>query len=93
MINNENKIYLDKIDEIGQYVYDIYNAADRKDLIMLYEMDEELLYSYVYDEFMADLNLRSQKMLKEQYEEARAKNKIVLFVRDELRQKFKSFTI
>lgn len=93
MKDNENRIYLNVINEIAQDVYDVYNSSGRNDLIMLYGMDEERLYSYVYDEFMTDLNLRSQKLLKEQYEKARQKNKIVLFIRDKLRNRLKSFTI
>ena len=40
MICDEDKIYLDKIDEIGDKVYDFYNMSDRRDLIMVYEMKE-----------------------------------------------------
>jgi hypothetical protein len=93
MNKEENKIYLEILDEIGDRVYQIYNTSSRKDLIMVYEMKEEKIYSYIYEEFMNDLNDRSKKMLKEQYEESKQSKRIVLFIKDKLRRKFKSFTI
>jgi len=93
MNNEENKIYLDKIEEIGDKVYDFYNLSGRKDLIMVYEMQQDKIFSYIFKEFFVSLNARSRKMLAVQYKEARAEKKIVLFIRDEARKKFKSFTI
>lgn len=92
-MDNENKIYLDKIDEIGEKVYHLYNMSDRDDLILLYQMQEKRIYSYVYKDFMDSLNPRSQQILVTQYKEAREEGKIVLFINDEVRKKFKSFTI
>lgn len=93
MINKEDKIYLDIIDEIGGMVYEFYNMSDRKDLIMVYEMKYDLIYSYIYKEFKDNLNSRSKDMLAEQYKAVRKSGKIVLFIRDEQRQKLKSFII
>ncbi len=45
MNNEENKIYLDKIDEIGEKVYEFYNMLEREDLIMVYEMNDDKIYS------------------------------------------------
>ncbi len=93
MNNEENQIYLRKIDEIGEKIYEIYNKSNREDLIMVYGITEDRIYSYIYDEFKKDLNEKSRKILEIQYKEATGSNKIVLFIRDELRRKFKSFTI
>jgi hypothetical protein len=93
MTREEDEIYLDKIDEIRDNVYEFYNMSSRRDLIMVYEMKEDKIYSYIYKEYLNSLNPRSQGMLKDQYKEAIATGKIVLFIRDELRSKFKSFNI
>ena len=91
--NEENQIYFQKIDEIRELVYKLYNISNRKDLIMVYMMKEERVYTYIYDEFIKTLNEKSVKILVNQYKKARASNKIVLFIKDELRKKLKSFTI
>jgi len=93
MTTKENQIYLDKIDEIGDEVYKFYNMSARKDLIMVYEMGVDKIYSYVYKDYLNSLNPRSKEILKKQYNEATKIGKIVLFIKDDLRKKFKSFTI
>ena len=93
MTYEDDKIYLDKIDEIGDKVYEFYNMSNRKDLVMIYEMKENRIYSYIYDEFMNSLNEMSREMLKKQYQEANESKRIVLFIRDEVRKKFKSYVI
>lgn len=93
MTTKENQIYLDKIDEIGDKVYKFYNMSARKDLIMVYEMGVDKIYSYVYKDYLNSLNSRSKEILKKQYNEATKIGKIVLFIKDDLRKKFKSFTI
>jgi len=40
------------------------------------------IYAYPYEEFKADLDPRSQAMLTADYEKAVARNKVVVFVRD-----------
>lgn len=93
MTYEEDKIYLDKIDEIGDNVYDFYNMSVRKDLVMVYEMKENRIYSYIYSEFKNSLNEKSMKLLEKQYQEAQESEMIVLFIRDEMRSKFKSYII
>ena len=93
MNSEENQIYLRKIDEIREKVYEFYNMSNREDLIMVYEMKEDRIYSYIYDEFKKSLNEKSRKILVNQYQEAKESNQIVLFIKDELRRKLKSFTI
>lgn len=93
MNNKENQIYLDKIEEIGDKVYELYNMSVRKDLIMLYNMQEEKIYSYTYEDFKKMSHEKLKKSLKFQYEEAKKSDKIVLFIQDDLRKKLKSFSI
>jgi len=93
MNNKENQIYYDKIEEIGDKVYRFYKLSSRDDLVMFYSMKEDRLYSYIYKEFYDSLNKKSKMILRKQFKEAKAENKIVLFINDEIRCKLKSFTI
>jgi len=85
--------YLKILDDIQDIVLNIYKNSDRSDLIMLYEIKEKKIYSYIYSEFLTGLNLKSQSILKKQYTSASKKDKVVLFIRDEENEIFKSYTI
>ena len=93
MNREENQTYFQKIDEIGDKIYDFYNSSNRDDLVMFYSMKENRIYSYIYQEFYDSLNEKSKMSLKRQFKEAKQENKIVLFIKDEERDKLKSFTI
>ena len=93
MTYEEDKIYLDTIDKIADKVYEFYNMSDRKDLVMIYEMNENKIYSYIYDEYKKSLNELSKEILKKQYQEANESKRIVLFIRDKTRKKFKSYVV
>ncbi len=93
MTYEDEKIYLDTLDNIVDKVYDFYNLSDREDLIMVYEMKENIIYSYIYDDYLKRLNERSREMLEEQYQKAIDSKRIVLFIRDEERKKLKSYII
>ncbi len=93
MTYEEDKIYLETIDRIIDNVYEFYNMSDRKDLILVYEMKENVIYSYIYDDYLKRLNERSREMLEEQYKEAIDSERIVLFLRDTVRKKLKSYIV
>jgi len=64
-----------------------YRRFAAKNPVMLYDLQEQLIYAYPYHEFKADMNQRSQAMLEDQYQRAIAESKMVVFVRDnELRR-------
>jgi hypothetical protein len=66
--------------------------AESKPIILL-DIQEGRVYAYPYEGFKADLNPRNQASLTNQYEQAIASDGIVVFVRDNDRQKLVSFTI
>lgn len=59
---------------------------------MLFDLQKQQILAYPYDEYKATLSERSQAMLTTQYNEAVAKNKVVVFVRDEQTQKLMSIS-
>src|ERR1700733_2841139 len=54
--------------------------ADKKP-VMLFDIQEQLLYALPYAAYRAELTERSQAVLKEQYEQAAATGGVVVFVR------------
>ena len=60
---------------------------------MLYDIQERLVYAYPYEQYRAGLSERSQASLKEQYEQAIANGMFVVFVRDNIKKKLKSYSV
>ncbi len=71
----------------------LYNRFAAKRPVMLYDIQEQKIYAYPYKKYLKTLTPRSQELLKQQYEQAKEKNQIVVFVRDNLGKKFVSFNI
>src|SRR3974390_2350396 len=67
-----------------------YKRFEEKRPVMLLDLQSQKIYAYPYKEFMAELSERSQVMLAADYEKAIAKDKIVVFVRDNENQRLAS---
>ncbi len=67
-----------------------YKRFEEKRPVMLLDLQSQKIYAYPYKEFKAELSERSQVMLAADYEKAIAKDKIVVFVRDNETQRLVS---
>ena len=83
MNNKEDQKYLNKVLEIRDKVYEFYNLSGRKDLVMVYEMKQQKIYSYLYEEYKNSLHKTSREILEMQYKEAMELGQIVLFLKDD----------
>ena len=59
--------------------------------VVLYDIQEERVYLYPYEDFKNDMSPKSQVSLAEQYELAGKLGKLVLFVRDNEAEKLVSY--
>ncbi len=66
--------------------------ADKKP-VMLLELPSQKTYAYPYLDFKNTLSGRSQTTLEKEYAEAVAHHKIVVFVKDNGREKMISFSV
>jgi hypothetical protein len=69
-----------------------YRMFAAKKPVMLYDIQEQLIYASPYREFKADLNQRSQAMLEGQYRRAVIDDKMVVFVRDNEQRRLVSYS-
>ena len=60
----------------------LYKLFEDKRPVMLFDLQSQKIYAYPYQDYIANLNERSQAILERQYQEALTENKIVVFVRD-----------
>jgi len=88
--HNSRHLQTDKKVSGSEMLYHCF--ADKKP-VMLFDIQEQRIYAYPYEEFKAELSERSQTILAEQYEQALENQKIVIFVRDNVKRKLVSYTI
>lgn len=85
--------YWDLLVEQWAAISTMYELLADKQPVMLYDIQEQRIYTYPYREFKAEMNPRSQALLEAQYQRAVANRHIVVFVRDNEREKLLSYTV
>ena len=68
------------LEQYGNIVM-MYEMFEGKRSVMLFDIQEQRIYAYPYKEFRDEMNERSQRALKQQYEQAQVDGQIVVFVR------------
>ena len=85
--------YLEAIEEQWSNIRRLYSICEGERPIMLYDIQEKKIYAYPYKEFRAELSKKSQASLKRDYESASAHRSMIVFVRDNIRQKLVSYVM
>jgi hypothetical protein len=79
--------------EHWSHVLQVYQQFEKHNPIILIDVQEVRIYAYPYEEFKADLSGPSQLILAEQYADACLAQKIVVFVRDNDKEKLVSYAV
>ena len=85
--------YLEAIQEQWPNIRGLYSIYDSERPIILYDIQEKKIYAYPYKGFKAELSKKSQASLKRDYESASAHGSMIVFVRDNIRQKLVSYVM
>ena len=85
--------YLEAIYQSWPHIVTLYEAFADKRPVMLFDIQEERIYALPYREYRAGLSKRPQASLKEQYECAIRDGDIVVFVRDNEKEKLVSYSL
>jgi len=81
---------------VGQqwpHILALYEVFASKKPVMLFDLQEQRIYAYPYKQYRAGLSKRSQASLKKQYEHAIANGEVVVFVRDNEKEKLVSYSV
>lgn len=89
----ESDYLLDAIHENWCQILKIYRLFVDKKPVMLLDLQEHRIYAYPYAEFRNDLNERNQASLQEQYQKAVSEGMVVVFVRDNEKEKLVSYSM
>ena len=85
--------YLDIVYQHRSLIIMLYERYADKKPVMLFDVQEQRIYAMPYAEYRAELSKRSQASLKKQYERAMADGEIVIFVRDNQKEKLVSYSL
>jgi hypothetical protein len=91
-INSMDDYLLEVAQTNQDQILTAYNRFEQHKPIVLIDIQEQRLYVYPYQGFLQELNPRNQDSLRKQYETASAENKIVVFVRDNVKRKLVSYS-
>jgi len=79
--------YSGYIEEQWPNILKLYKKFEDKKLVMLFDIQEQKIYAYPYNDFKSMMNKKSQTMLEDQYSDALLNNKMVVFIRDSKKRK------
>jgi hypothetical protein len=79
--------------EVQESIRGAYRLNEENRPVMLFNVQEEQILAYPFEEYKATLSERSRAMLEKQYAEAQRQDKIVVFVQDEATRRLISFSI
>ena len=85
--------YLDVAWKQHGHVCYLYSQFADERPVMLFDIQEQRVYAYPYREFAADLSERSQVSLAQQYRAACRAGEMVVFIRDNARQRLVSYSL
>jgi hypothetical protein len=85
--------YWDAVGEQWDNILGLYKQFEDKKPVMLFDIQEQKIYAYPYNEFKSELSERSQIQLEEQYEAAILNNEMVVFVRDSEKKELVSYSL
>jgi hypothetical protein len=88
----ENDVYIDEILKNWKGIIRLYRQFEGKNPVLLLDIQEQKVYAYPYNEFKRALNEISQESLKTQYEEAIANDNFIIFIQDNEKKEFRSYT-
>jgi hypothetical protein len=71
----------------------VYITFESKKPIILYDIQEEKIFAYPYQEFKADMTKRNQEILERAYTSASNDRRMVVFVRDNENRKLVSYVL
>jgi hypothetical protein len=85
--------YLNVVHQHLSLIVKLYERYADEQPIMLFDIQEQRIYALPYAEYCAALSKRSQASLKKQYKRAIADGEMVVFVRDNEKEKLVSYSL
>ena len=88
-----SKSYIDMIQAQWENILNLYMQFEENRPIMLYEIGKQQISAYPYEDFITELDKKSQQSLHQQYQRALENNQMVIFVKDDDMGQFVSYSL
>ena len=85
--------YFRAIQEQWPNIRGLYRTYGSQKPIILYDIQQNKIYAYPYEEFKAEMSKKSQASLEHDYKSASVFGSMVVFVRDNIKRKLVSYII
>ena len=85
--------YLQKIGEHWSIICKAYDDFKEKKPILEFELPRGIIYAWAADEYIDSISLRTRDTARQQYENAVANDRFVLFIKDTAKEVLKSYTL
>jgi hypothetical protein len=84
---------LDAALEHWDMILKAYKLFQEQKPVVLFDIQEQRIYVYPYEDFKEEMTPWNQAPLQNQYEQASAANEIVVFVRDDVNRRLVSYSL
>lgn len=85
--------FFDILKEYWHRIVLVFERFADKNPVILFDVQEQRIYAYPYDDFVADLAAKDQRVAAEQYKKVLAGETILVFVRDKEQRKLVSYSV
>lgn len=89
----KNDSYEEVVDEHWADIVEVFRQFEEKHPILLFDIQEQQIYAYPFQDFAAELSARDQTALGRQHKKVVDGESIIVFVRDNQLRKLVSFTV
>ena len=88
-----SKSYIDIIQAQWENILNLYMQFEENRPVMLYEVGKHQISAYPYEDFITELDKKSQQSLHQQYERALENKQMIVFVKDDDMGQFVSYSL
>ncbi len=85
--------YFDVVQEHWDSIVHVFEQLADKNPVLLFDVQEQRIYAYPYEDFVAELAAKDQRAAAERYKKVVAGQTILVFVRDNEQRKLVSYSV
>ncbi|CAN2046891.1 conserved hypothetical protein [Candidatus Magnetomoraceae bacterium gMMP-1] len=89
----EQDPYLETIKKQWEHIRKLYKMFPDRETIIEIRIHPLEIFACNYKQYKENMNEQSKRIITKQYEESLLKNEIIVFVKDQIKRKLKSYSL
>ena len=85
--------YYAMVEDQWSNIFALYEQFEDKKPIMLFDIQEQRIYCYPYEDFKATLSLKDQLLIEDTYRRTLENSNIIVFVKDSVERQLISYSV